>query len=131
MESNGTKAVSVLILMAAIVFVVRNDGCTIPNPLPAPAPAIERATYVYEKDDGGVPPGVAYVLREANKAGKIVGSVIEDDIVDSTGNTPPQFAVAVSAAKEAGLPALVLESSEGVVKVLQSPDEQQVTEALP
>lgn len=80
---------------------------------------ITQATYVYEKDQsGGVPPGVQHALGEINKAGKVSAAAFDVDVVDSTLKTPPQYKIAVDAAKTAGLPALVVQAGEKVVKTL-------------
>lgn len=93
---------------------------------------ITAATYVYEKDQsGGVPPGVQYALREINQAGKIAAASVDVDVKDSTGSTPPQYKIAVSAAKEAGLPALIVQAGEKVVETVAAPETaEQVMEAV-
>ncbi len=84
--------------------------------------AITAATYVHEKDQsGGVPPGVQFALREINQAGKVSAAAIEVDVVDASGSTPPQFKIAVEAAKTAGLPSLVVQAGEKVVKTVSAP----------
>lgn len=92
---------------------------------------ITAATYVYEKDQsGGVPPGVQFALREINQAGKVSAASIEVDVQDSTGSTPPKYKVAVEAAKTAGLPSLVVQAGEKVVKTVSAPSTaEQVMEA--
>ena len=94
--------------------------------------SITAATYVYEKDQsGGVPPGVQFALREINQAGKISAAAIEADVVDSTGNTPRQYKIAVEAAKAAGLPALVVQAGEKVAQTVSAPlTSEQVMEAV-
>lgn len=93
--------------------------------------AVTQSTYVYEKDQsGGVPPGVQFALREINAAGKIAAASIEVDVKDSTGNTPPQYKVAVESAKTAGLPALIVQAGDKVVKTVSAPETtEQVFEA--
>jgi hypothetical protein len=78
-----------------------------------------------------VPPSVEFALNEINKGGKIVASVIEDDIQDVSGQTPQQFKVAVDTAKKEGLPALVVEAGETVVRTVKAPTtETEVLEAI-
>jgi len=95
---------------------------------------VSQVTYVYEKDqNGGVPPGVQFALRALNVdlAGRISAAAIEADVKDSTGNTPPQYKIAVEAAKAVGLPALVVQAGEKVVKTVSAPSTaEQVTEAV-
>lgn len=90
---------------------------------------VTQATYVYEKDQsGGVPPGVQFALGEVNKAGKVAAAAIEADVKDSTGNTPKQYQIAVAEAKAKGLPSLVVQAGEKVVKVVTSTKEVPLTE---
>ena len=90
---------------------------------------ITQVTYVHEKDQsGGVPPGVQFTQDELYDAGKISAAAIEDDTEDATGQTPPQYKIAVNAAKEAGLPSLVVQAGEKVVEVLADTKENPLTE---
>lgn len=121
MKSLTNKA----ILVALVLLVLVNVG-GIPG---GGSAQITSATYVYEKDQsGGVPPGVQYALGEINKAGKVSAAAIEADVKDATGNTPPQYKVAVEKAKEVGLPSLVVQAGEKVVKVVKSTKDSPLTE---
>jgi hypothetical protein len=115
-----------IVLFLLLFLFLRHNG-TIGSPS-----AITAVTYVSEKDEsGGVPPGVQYALREINQAGKISAAAIEADVVDSTGKTPPQYEIAVKSAKEAGLPSLVVQAGDRVVKIVSAPKhEEQVMEAI-
>lgn len=114
-----------LFILAAALNLLAADGGGLPNVLPS---KIDRATYVYEKDQGSVPPAIAQILKEINQEGEVVATAFEKDIVDSTGNTPPQYQVAVKAANV--LPSLVLQSGDEVVKVVEKPTAEQVWEVL-
>ena len=93
------------------------------------AAPISRVTYIYEKgESGGVPPTVQFVLREINTAGKIAAAAIEVDIKDSTGSTPPQYKIAVDAAKAAGLPQLVVQAGDKVVRIVPDTKDSPLTE---
>lgn len=125
--------VDLLLILGAIAGLL--PGCLLGGgglpPILNPTVEVSRATYVYEKDDGGVPPSVEFALNEINKGGKIVASVIEDDIQDVSGQTPQQFKVAVDTAKKEGLPALVVEAGETVVRTVKAPTtETEVLEAI-
>lgn len=111
--------------LVLVLFSLLGDG------LPGGFATITAATYVYEKDEsGGVPPGVQFALREINEAGKVKSAAIDDDVTDATGNTPPQYKIAVETAKKAGLPALVVQADERVVKTVSAPlTAEQVMEA--
>lgn len=102
---------------------------------PKPPPIVETATaatYVYEKDSHTLPSAVLAALNRLNRERKIVATAIEADVRDGTGDVPEQYKVPLAAAKEAGLPALVVTGSKGVIRVVKSPTtEQQVLDAVP
>jgi len=95
-----------------------------------PAHRVTAVTYVYEKDDGGVPSGVTAALDKLNEQG-IVATSVDDDIVSPvTGTTPKQYVEVIPAARAAGLPALVSVADGVVAQVIKSPTtESQVLEA--
>lgn len=94
-----------------------------------------RVTYVYEKDSSLVPPGVAAALAKLNKqsidaGGSLVASELEEDTVDGSGQVPDQYKEALQAAKNVGLPALVIEYPTGAPKTIKNPKtEAEVLEA--
>jgi hypothetical protein len=118
---------SFAIRLILIILILKYSGGGFLSPS-----AITSATYVYEKDQtGGVPPGVQFALREINLVGKVSAAAIEADVVDSTGSTPSQYKIAVEAAKAAGLPALVVQAGQKVVKTVSAPlTAEQVQEAV-
>lgn len=106
---------------------------------PAPRPAVEpvkpkadTAVYVYEKDDTAIPSEVKAAMNVLNKRQGFTASFYEDDTPDGTGDVPEQFKVALKAAKDAGLPALVIQGGGTVLKVVTNPHTQSdVLEAAP
>jgi cell division ATPase FtsA len=100
-----------------------------PTVPPPPTVKVDRVTYVYEKDDGMPPPGVAAALNKLNRQG-VLSTVFEEDTTDGTGQTPEQYRTSLTAAKEAGLPALVLMSSNKVWVVKNPTTELQVMDAV-
>ena len=59
-------------------------------------------------------------------------SAVVDDGADGAGDVPQQYAAPLAAAREAGLPALVVTAGETVLKVVKSPTTAaQVMEAVP
>ena len=94
---------------------------------------LDQVVYVYEKDDGPVPRPVAGALMEINlnEALKIEATEFESDTVDPDGDVPEQYQSALAAAKEAGLPALVVLAGDTVVKVIKNPSTmEQVMESI-
>lgn len=81
---------------------------------------VDRVTYVYEKDEGAVPPPVSYALRKLNENG-IIATELEVDPLNGLNGIPTQDKVAVEAGKREGLPALVVQSGQTVTKVVKKP----------
>jgi hypothetical protein len=102
-------------------------------PVVEPTTKATAATYVYEKDSGGVPAAVMSGLNKVNRESKytITAGVCEDDPDDGTGDVPEQFKLPLKAAREAGLPALVVTAGDVVLKIVKAPKtEAEVTEAV-
>lgn len=101
------------------------------NPTPPPVTTkVDRVTYVYEKDNTVVPPPVAFALRNLNAQG-IVATTFENDTTTGLGNIPAKDAEVVKAAREAGIPCLVVLSKNKVVRVIKDPKtEEQIKEAV-
>lgn len=98
--------------------------------LPPPTTTATAVTYVYEKDQGGVPAAVSAGLSELNTA-TLRATTFEEDTTDADGDTPDQYQAALKAAKEAGLPALVVTAGATVLRVIKSPTTiEQVREAV-
>lgn len=104
-----------------------------PKP-PDPKKKVARVTYVYEKDQGSVPRPVSAALQRINRehAGTIVASEFEEDTVNGEGKTPAQFKSALDQARNAGLPALIVEAVDGtILNVVDRPvTEETVMEAI-
>jgi hypothetical protein len=80
-------------------------------------------TYIYEKDTGGVPGFIGSGLDRLNRLDPpILATPFEDDTVNSaTEAIPLQYQIPLKAAREVGLPALVLQSGDKVIKVVKDP----------
>lgn len=99
-----------------------------PAPVTVPADKATAATYVYEKNATAIPDGVSTGLSRLNRERKIVATLYEQP--DEGEKVPRQYKVALTAAQEAGLPALVVTAGEKVLRVTKAPTtEQQVWEA--
>jgi len=104
-------------------------GDKIPTIVP-PTNNVTAVVYVFEKDDTAVPVAVSFALDKINRDG-IEATIFEDDIVDGTGETPEQYKIALAAAREAGMPVLVVLAGDKVVRVVKAPTtEQAVMEAI-
>lgn len=120
-----------LIPLALGLFLLYGQGFSLPswpgNPLTPSKPTA--ATYFYEKDSGGVPPAVGAGISKLNEQG-IRATTHEDDTTNANQQIPKQYAVSLPAAREAGLPALVVMAGEKVVRTVKAPTtEESVLEA--
>lgn len=88
------------------------------------------ATYVFEKDQGGVPAAVMSGLNKLNTERKVIATTFERDTKNGNQQIPSQYKVAVEAAKE--LPSLVAQSGDRVLRVTKSPKtEEEVLKGVP
>lgn len=118
----GFGCLGSLVILALLVFVVMNSGATC---LPVIGPKPTHATYVYEKDNGAVPKGVAVALDKLNREFDLIANPIDQNIENGSGETPAQYRVAVPAAQKAGLPALVYHTPEKVLVIVRDPKTEQ------
>jgi len=96
------------------------------------AKAATAAVYVYEKDATAVPPGVTVGLNRLNRERQIIATLLEDDTTDGDGDVPDQYRAAVEAARDKGLPALVVLSGSTVLAIVKAPtDADAVVRAVP
>lgn len=118
------KAIAVLVI---VLLVLQFQGGGLALPLPSTATA---AVYVHEKSDTAVPAAVLAALNTLNRQG-IAATVFDKDTTDGSGETPDQYKAPLTAAKDAGLPALVVMAGERVLRTVKAPTtEAQVLEAV-
>lgn len=127
-------------------MVPKANWCNRPGPTPTPTPVpvepkpepkppepdkATTATYVYEKDQHTIPNQVLSALNRLNRERGVIATAIEADVKDGTGEVPAQYKIPFAAAKEAGLPALVVTAGSKVLAVVKDPKtEQQILEAV-
>lgn len=121
-------------------FVLLAAGLILLAPLPLTWPWVSRpvvgpataAVYVYEKDATAVPPGVTVGLNRINRERKVLATLLEVDTTDGESDVPEQYRPALEAARERGLPALVVLSGSTVLAIVQAPtDAEAVVRAVP
>jgi hypothetical protein len=99
------------------------------TPVVSPA-KVTAAPYIYEGKQTSVPPPVSSALSKLN-AMDIMATAIDDDVVNAGGKIPKQYEKAIPAAREAGLPCLVVMAGDKVVKIVKGPTtEEQVLGAV-
>jgi hypothetical protein len=106
-------------------------------PIPPEPPVVDpttkptAATYVYEKDQNGVPSAVMSGLNRLNRENKIIATVFEEDSTNGKTGVPAQYKVAYDAAKKEGLPVLVITAGDKVLKTIKAPKtEPEIMEAV-
>lgn len=114
----------VAVMLAALVLLISKGGMPVIGPSKATA-----VTYTYDDKQHTVPAPVSAALDKLNRQG-IEADLDEVDTNDASGEVPEQFKVSRPAAKEAGLPALVVMAGGKVVRVVKAPKtEEAVIEA--
>jgi len=102
-----------------------------PDDPPVTPTKIDRVTYVYEKDETAVPREVGAALTKISQAGTIFATEFERDGKTGLDEIPVQYRIALEAALKAGLPCLVVQSGDTVVRTVKAPrTEAEVMEAL-
>jgi len=103
-----------------------SDPTTDPNPSRKPV----RVTYVYERLESVPTVMVKLALMKLNQDG-IQATSIDKDSRTGSGQIPSQYAKAIPAAIDKGLPSLVVEFSDGSLVVISDPEtEEDIKEAL-
>jgi hypothetical protein len=129
----GKKRVTRTIVVSGDVVppVVTPDKPDVPKPpVVDPTTKPTAATYVYEKDQGGVPSAVMSGLNRLNREKKVLATVFERDSTDGS-EVPEQYKIPLAEANKAGLPALVITSGSTVLKVIKAPKtEAEIVEAV-
>lgn len=116
------------LLIALAVFMIAKGG----GALPLVGPAVTSVTYVHEQRDTPVPSAIHAALNRINREKNIPANVFDVDTKDGNGEVPDQYKVAALAAKEAGLPSLVVVAGDKALRVVKDPKTQDaVMEAVP
>lgn len=84
------------------------------------APKATAAVYVYEQRSGEIPNAVLAAIDKLNRQ-NIVATTFDVDTTNGGEQVPAQYAAAVPAAKEAGLPALVVSAGLKVLRTVKAP----------
>jgi hypothetical protein len=109
-----------LAVIGLLIF-SRVNGCQFLPSVIAPSQTTQ-VTYVYEKDSGGVPSFVGAALNALNRREPpILATPFEEDTTDNDSQVPDQYKIALEAARKSGLPALVVQAGDKVVKAVKDP----------
>ncbi len=120
MESKKNPLPALLLFLAAgwLLFAGEGGGgCTLFDVI-APA-KVDRVTYVHD-EKAPHPAGVLAALNELNAKG-IVATAVTDDVTDGDDQVPGQYRVTLPAAKAVGIPSLVVQSGDKVIRTIKAP----------
>lgn len=113
------KVALVIVATAMITSGVRMQGCKLPGWPSIVAPKVTAVTYVHD-EKAAIPSGVMSALNELNATG-IVATAFPDDASDGDDQVPDQYKVTLPAAKTVGIPCLVVQAGERVLRTVKSP----------
>lgn len=114
-----------MLLLCWLVFGDDIGGCNLPIIAPA---KVDRVTYVRD-EKAPVPAGVSAALAELNMQG-ILATEFPDDATDGDDDVPDQYKIALPAARTSGIPSLVVQAGDKVLRTLKEPKtKEQVLEA--
>ena len=91
---------------------------------------VTAVTYVHD-EKAAIPSGVLAAIAEINTRG-IIASNFPDDATDGDDQVPDQYKVTLPVAKAVGIPSLVVQAGDKVLRTVKAPTtKQQVLEAVP
>ena len=102
------------VLAFAVWLLLFNGGGSILSPTKPTA-----VTYVHD-EKAVIPSPVLAALAELNTQG-IVATAFPDDTTDGDNQVPDQYKIALPAAKASGIPSLVVQAGDKVVRVVKGP----------
>jgi len=107
---------ALLALAGWLMFGGQLGGCNLLLVAPAKVTAV---TYVHD-EKAVIPSPVLAALSELNAAG-IMATTFPDDATDGDGDVPDQYKIALPAAKTIGIPSLVVQAGDKVLRTLKGP----------
>lgn len=117
---NNPSLLSRFVALACLCWLVFGDdvgGCNFPSVI-APS-KVDRVTYVRDEKTP-TPAGVSAALAELNTQG-ILATEFPDDATDGDGDVPEQYKIALPAARTSGVPSLVVQAGDKVLRTLKAP----------
>jgi hypothetical protein len=114
-QTHPLVALAVLAL-AGWLILGDGQGCSLPIISPAKVTAV---TYVHD-EKAAIPSPVLAALAELNTKG-IVATAFPDDTTDGDNQVPDQYRVTLPAAKAVGIPSLVVQAGDKVLRTIKSP----------
>lgn len=116
-KSSPLWNLALLLLAGWLIFGSKSSGgCQVPLIAPVKVTAV---TYVHD-EKVVIPAGVSAALAELNLQG-IVATAFPDDATDGDEQVPDQYKIALPAAKTIGIPSLVVQAGDKVLRTLKAP----------
>jgi hypothetical protein len=116
-QANNGTVLLILVLLVAWFF-LQGPGSKAPVFSP-PGPML--VVVVYESSEMPLPTQTYDARPKIEEAGHEF-RVVDDDVEDGDGQMPDELKLAIPAAREHGLPALVVQSGDEILKVLDLPE---------
>lgn len=114
-------------VIVLVGLVLLNGGIDLSSLVPS-TKKVTAVTYVHD-EKSAIPAGVSAALSELNATG-IMATDFPDDATDGDGEVPDQYKFTLPAAKSAGIPCLVVQAGDSVIRTVKGPTtKQQVLEA--
>jgi hypothetical protein len=123
-----THPLVTLAVLALAGWLILGDGqgCSLPSLVTPSKPTA--VTYVHD-EKAPIPSPVLAALAELNTKG-IVATAFPDDTTDGDNQVPDQYKVTLPAAKASGIPSLVVQAGDKVLRTIKAPTTKaQVLEA--
>jgi hypothetical protein len=102
------------------------DTTPLVEPIPTTPDVVTAITYVFEKNQTAPPSEVTKALDRLNRDKSIKATMLEDPTNNENGKVAKQYERALAAAKKEGLPAIVVETADRVLRVVSDPRSQRL-----
>ncbi len=117
------QPLTIALMLVGLLLMLKSGGGSI-----LPTTKVTAVTYVRD-EKAAVPAEVSAALAELNTKG-IIATEYPDDATDGDDQVPAQYKVTLPAAKTVGIPSLIVQSGERVLRTVKAPTtKQQVLEA--
>jgi hypothetical protein len=113
-----THPLVTLAVLALAGWLILGDGQGCSSPIIAPAKPTA-VTYVHD-EKAAIPSPVLAALAELNTKG-IIATAFPDDTTDGDNDVPEQYKITLPAARAVGIPALVVQAGDKVIRTVKAP----------
>lgn len=119
------QPLTIALMLIGILLMLTSSGS---GPSPFSPNKVTSVTYVHD-EKFPIPSGVTAGLSELNMKG-ILATDYPDDVTDGDDQVPNQYKVTLPAAKAVGIPALIVQAGDKVLRTVKAPTtKEQVLDA--